>query len=283
MTKSAAQELKTNTPITSRDSAELLDQTYKSQEPSKNKVTSNKRLSEPTGNYRVDYDTLLGSQLPSPQYGILGELSGRKIALDLNQTHTISLFGVQGAGKSYTLGSIIEMACLSIPKINHLPSPLATVVFHYSPTQDYKPEFTSMNQPNTEEKQLEALCNRYGAKTSALQDILILTPASKVEARKAEYPDIEVKPIAFASSELKVGHWKFLMGAIGSQSMYMRQLNLIMKKLRGNLTLEALQEAIKTSNLSEHLKDLAIARLEFAAEYIDDCSLLTETIYPDRH
>ena len=73
---------------------------------------------------------------------------GRTIALDLNQTHTISLFGVQGGGKSYTLGSIIEMASLVLPGINQLPQPLATVVFHYSQTQDYKPEFTSMNRPN---------------------------------------------------------------------------------------------------------------------------------------
>ena len=33
---------------------------------------------------------------PSPQFGLLGEALGRKVALDLNQTHTISLFGVQG-------------------------------------------------------------------------------------------------------------------------------------------------------------------------------------------
>lgn len=40
----------------------------------------------------------------------------RKVALDLNQTHTISLFGVQGGGKSYTLGSVAEMASLADPQ-----------------------------------------------------------------------------------------------------------------------------------------------------------------------
>ena len=69
-------------------------------------------------------------------------MSGRKVAIDLNQTHTISLFGVQGGGKSYTLGTIAEMASLLIPHINVLPQPLATVIFHYSPTKDYQPEFT---------------------------------------------------------------------------------------------------------------------------------------------
>jgi len=40
-------------------------------------------------------------------------------------------------GKSYTLGSIIEAATLPTPPVNELPQPLATIVFHYSPTLDY--------------------------------------------------------------------------------------------------------------------------------------------------
>src|SRR5262245_3827795 len=79
------------------------------------------------------YDILLGTPQASPQYGILGEVSGRKVALDLNETHTISLFGVQGGGKSYTLGTIAEMASLAIPHINTLPRPLATIIFHIQP------------------------------------------------------------------------------------------------------------------------------------------------------
>ena len=89
-------------------------------------------------------DAVLGVTGASPQYGVFGQTSGRKVALDLNQTHTISLFGVQGGGKSYTLGSIIEMACMSVKGVNRLPHPLAGVIFHYSATLDYQPEFTSM-------------------------------------------------------------------------------------------------------------------------------------------
>jgi hypothetical protein len=225
---------------------------------------------------------ILGVQGTTPQYGILGEMSGRKIALDLNQTHTISLFGVQGGGKSYTLGSMIEMACLAIPHINVLPSPLATVVFHYSPTEDSKPEFTSMVNPNSEADQLELLRERYGAQPHALRDVVILTPAAKLDVRRAEYPNVEVLPMAFAASELKATHWKFLMGAVGSQSMYLRQVNLIMRKLRENLTLEGLRHEIENSALSDHLKDLANTRLQFAAEYIDDSRRLSDVIWPGR-
>src|SRR5262249_24419204 len=99
------------------------------------------------------YDILLGATQASPQLGLIGEASGRKVGLDLNQTHTISLFGVQGGGKSYTLGSIVEMACMSIPGVNVLPRPLAAVIFHYSSTLDYRPEFTSMVTANTDEAQ----------------------------------------------------------------------------------------------------------------------------------
>jgi DNA phosphorothioation-dependent restriction protein DptH len=237
---------------------------------------------EPVPQAEVSYDIMLGVNGDSPQYGLLGEVSGRKIALDLNHTHTISLFGVQGGGKSYTLGTVIEMASMPLQHINVLPSPLATVIFHYSPTQDYAPEFTSMINANSVDEEIRILRERYKANPEALKDVLILTPANKVDDRRAEYPDIEVKPIAFSASELKAAHWKFLMGAIGSQSMYMRQINLIMRGLRDNLTLDALRAGIDNSGLSDHLKELAQTRLLFASEYVDDNQRLQDLIRPGR-
>ena len=239
-------------------------------------------VSESALHEEVKYDVMLGVNGDSPQYGLLGEVSGRKIALDLNHTHTISLFGVQGGGKSYTLGTVIEMASMPLPHINVLPSPLATVIFHYSPTQDYAPEFTSMINANSVGEEIRVLRERYKANPDALKDVLVLTPANKVNDRQAEYPDIEVKPIAFSASELKAAHWKFLMGAIGSQSMYMRQINLIMRGLRDNLTLDALRTGIGNSGLTDHLKELAQTRLLFASEYIDDGQRLQDLIRPGR-
>ena len=64
---------------------------------------------------------------------------------------------MQGGGKSYTLGSIIEAATLPAPPVNQLPSPLATIVFHYSQTLDYAPEFTSMIAPNSDPSQIANL------------------------------------------------------------------------------------------------------------------------------
>ncbi len=230
----------------------------------------------------LKYDVLLGASKPSPQFGLLGEYSGRKLAIDLNQTHTISLFGVQGGGKSYTLGTIVEMASLSIPNINTLPQPLATVIFHYSQTMDYKPEFTSMVSANTEEAQLATLRQRYGAEPKALSDVILLVPADKLEERRAEYPGVAVHPIQFAASELQASHWRFLMGAVGNQATYIRQLGRVMRSMRDNLTLEGIRQGIDQSRMPDNLKDLARMRLELAEEYIDDQTHLGGLVRPGR-
>jgi len=228
------------------------------------------------------YDVLLGVTSTSPQYGLLGEVSGRRVALDLNQTHTISLFGVQGGGKSYTLGSVAEMASLPIEGINRLPQPLATVIFHYSPTMDYAPEFTSMVEANSDAAQIALLRETYGADPKALSDVILLVPSDKLEARRQDYPGIEVLPLRFAAAELQASHWRFLLGAVGSQATYIRQLNMIMKQLRDDLSLDNLRHGIADSRMPDHIKELAYGRLELAQEFIDDSTNLGQAIRPGR-
>ncbi|MFI9463272.1 methylation-associated defense system ATP-binding protein MAD8 [Streptomyces xiamenensis] len=225
-------------------------------------------------------DIYLGVTRPSPQHGVLGDVAGRIVSLDLYETHTISLFGVQGGGKSYTLGSIIEAASLPSPPVNALPHPLATVVFHYS--KDYAPEFTSMVHPNDDRAQLAALKERYGAEPQALTDVLLLTPEAKVDERRAEFPGIEVRPLAFSSSELKAEHWTFLLGAVGNRSTYIKQIAKAIRKHRNNLTLDTIRGELSGSRMPDHIKVLAEGRLELAAEYIDDNIRLTSLIRPGR-
>ncbi len=228
------------------------------------------------------HDVMLGVTGSSPQYGLLGEVAGRTVAIDLNQTHTISLFGVQGGGKSYTLGTVVEMASLPIAGINCLPQPLASVIFHYSPTMDYAPEFTSMVGANSDAEQVAALRHRYGAEPKALSDVVMLVPEDKLAERRAEYPAIAVHPLKFAAAELQASHWRFLMGAVGNQATYIRQLNRIMKQLREDLTLDGIRREIDESRMPDHIKELAHGRLEFAEDFIDDTTNLGQLLRPGR-
>jgi hypothetical protein len=279
-TKSTSATTKNESPATALDEKQVDELQPQSSNALASESSHVKGRTQQPGPTNVAYDVVLGVTSPSPQYGLIGDVAGRKVALDLNHTHTISLFGVQGGGKSYTLGSIVEMSAMRIPGLNCIPQPLATVIFHYSQTMDYAPEFTSMVRANNDEKAIAALRDAYGVEPQSLKDVILLVPADKLIERKNEYPELEVQPLKFASSELQTGHWRFLMGAVGNQATYIRQLNRIIKSLRGELSLQALRQGIDESGLSDHLKELARLRLDLAAEYIDDRVRIGSLIRP---
>ena len=230
-------------------------------------------------------DVIIGKNGDSPQYGILGKMTsnGRVIGMDLNECNTISLFGVQGAGKSYTIGSITEMVLRQFSKVNKLPAPMASVIFHYSDSMDYAPEFTSMVYSNDEVGQLAKLKAEYGAEPGNINDVILLAPESQVEARKAEYPDIDVHTIGFDSSELSVKDWMFLLGAMGNDSTYIKELKQIMKSCRHDMSLVNIRNGVANSeHMSSSQRSLAEQKLEFAEEYITDGNKLQQYLKPGR-
>ncbi|MGI8552043.1 MAG: hypothetical protein ACR2PL_14845, partial [Dehalococcoidia bacterium] len=231
-----------------------------------------------------EFSVLLGDTRPTPQFGLLGAMSTepwRRVALDVNGCNTISVFGVQGSGKSYTVGAIIEIATRALPGLNRLPRPLGSVVFHYHQTQDYPPEFVSMSEPNDDLSQVEALKD-WGAVPTGVQDLLVLTTADLLEERRQEFSGVRIEPISFSSSELTVADWRFLMGATGSDALYLKLINEIMRKARADLTLAAIQAGIASAPLSDAQRTLAETRLEFAARFIDDSRSLRSLLRPGR-
>jgi DNA phosphorothioation-dependent restriction protein DptH len=233
---------------------------------------------------KPNYDIIVGKSSESPQYGILGKsVLNKKIALDLSETNTISLFGVQGGGKSYTIGTISEMVLKQFPNVNILPSPLAGVIFHYSESMDYEPEFTSMIYSNDNRTELQKLKDEYGAEPGSIKDVVLLTPKDKIEERQLEYPSIDIRPISFNSMELNVQDWMFLLGAVGNDSTYIKQLKSLMREQRKNITMEGLSESVEASELlSNGQKALARQKLSFAREYIDDSTYIKDILKPGR-
>ncbi|MCW3084040.1 MAG: hypothetical protein JWP12_1406 [Bacteroidetes bacterium] len=231
-----------------------------------------------------EYEIVIGKTSDSVQYGILGKtVQGKAVAIDANETNTISLFGVQGGGKSYTIGTMTEMMLKQFGNINKLPAPLSGVIFHYSETMDYSPEATSMIYPNDQEKEIALLKAKYGAVPDSLDDVIILTPSDKVEERKKQYPSIEVKKISFNSKDLNVQDWMFLLGAVGNDATYIRQLKAIMREIRNNITIDELRTRVEDSALlTNSQRALALQRLSFAAQYVDDNFWLKDCLKPGR-
>jgi DNA helicase HerA-like ATPase len=72
------------------------------------------------------------------------------------------------------------------------------------------------------------------------------------------------------------------MGAVGSQAVYIRQINMIMRSLRGKLSVEGLLHGIESSGLPPHLKDLAKMRLNLAEQYLDESGNVGALVRPGR-
>ena len=231
-----------------------------------------------------DYDIIIGKNSESLQYGILGKtIQGKKIAIDASETNTISLFGVQGGGKSYTIGTITEMMLKQYNQVNLLPAPLSGVIFHYSESMDYEPEFTSMIYINEQEREIALLKQHYGAMPDKLEDVILLTPTDKLEDRKRDFPSIQVYPISFNSNELSVQDWMFLLGAVGNDATYVRQLKALMRENRNNLSINGLIQSVNDSLLlSNAQRSLALQRLNFASQYINDKDFLNDKLKPGR-
>ena len=231
------------------------------------------------------YDVIIGKNEDAVQYGILGKAISNKrtIGIALDGCDTISLFGVQGAGKSYTIGSVVEMVLKQFSNVNKLPYPMAGVIFHYSDSPDYAPEFTSMVYPNDAAGQLAKLKAEYGAEAHSVKDVLLLAPEAQVETRKEEYPDLEVASIGFDSTELSVKDWMFLLGATGNDSTYVKELKRIMKGCRHDMSFVNIKAGVESSPfLSNSQKNLAMHKLTFAEEYITDGVKLQEYLHPGR-
>lgn len=227
-------------------------------------------------------DALVGANEMTPQYGVLGRSGSGAVAIDLTGCNTISLFGVQGFGKSYTLGVIAEMATTPVDGVNMLPSPLATVIFHYHKSDAYAPEMATAVAPNDKPREVEQLLAEYAARPTGLRDVVLLSPEGRVADRRAEFPGLEVQPIKFASGELGAEGWKFLLGATGSDALYMRQLVAIMRKYRQGLTLGDFRKEIEAADLSPNVRRLAEDRLNLAAPYVDDAARLADLLRPGR-
>jgi hypothetical protein len=233
---------------------------------------------------RLDEVLLLGSTETSPQFGIIGKLRGldTPVALDLDGTNTICVFGAPGYGKSYTVGAMLEAALVREPALNRLPRPLAAVVFHYQDDQSYRPEFASMGEPNDDLSEVDVLRRDYGATPEGLRDVRVLVPEALLDERRAEYPHLSVEPLRLASQEIGLNDWQLLMGLTGGDQMYARAMNRLFGTIRDNVTIDRLQQAVATSSLTQTQKSLASQRIDFAASYVGDATPVSEHLLAGR-
>lgn len=227
---------------------------------------------------------LLGIAARSRQFGIVASLAdtGEKLAIDLDGTNVVSVFGVQGSGKSYTVGTIIEAALLPDPHLNRLPSPLAAIVFHYSSDQSYAPEYASMANPNDDPEAAAQLTAIYGAHPRGLSDVALLVPDAVRDRRAEEFVGLPVHRLMLAPGELTLNDWKLLMGIEGGDQMYSKAMTTILRRIRGEITLESLKSEVEKSSMTATQKNIALTRLTFTEAFVSDEGGVSNYVVPGR-
>lgn len=234
------------------------------------------------------HDHLIGSmEKLADSFGVVAETipdsenrDTVRLALSLDFENTILVWGGMGSGKSYLLGTIMEMLSRVFPNINCLHVPMASISIHFSDSEDQAPEWASMIEPNTVAKEIAPLRETYQAEPAGLVDQILVCTEDMVEQRKLEYPKHKVVPLLFAPGELPARSWFTLMGAVGDKTPYVQQIGLILKKHRKHVTTDIIRDEVKASTLSEIDKNLALLNLSVAEQFISDKTSFLDIIKP---
>lgn len=240
----------------------------------------------------LDYQMVLGSEdMNEIQVGILGMLSRvekrseqRVVAMNLLAPQCISIVGQPGGGKSYTLGVLQESSTTPCPYLARVPAPRCVIQIHYADNDSHKPEFLTSVHPNSNPKELDLLKRAYpkGVPTG-IADVMMLAAPDMVERRRKEFPGVNIQPLTLNLLELSGSQWKYLMGAVGDQSIPVRVVKNIIRDLDmrsdltagvNHLTLQNIANAIDNSedgkllNIAE--RKMAKIRLAIASRFIDE-------------
>ena len=263
--------------------AEALAESGESGESGERGVGTEQPEEEAGGPAPEDVD-IIGTAPTAAQFGIIGSLANndRAVAIDLDGTNVISVFGVQGSGKSYTVGTVLEAALVSSSPLNRLPRPLGGIVFHYSTDLTYAPEFATMSAQNDDTAALDALAEKFGAPPAAIEDVVLLVPEDLLQTRQEEFPNLTVEPLVLGPDELSLNDWRLLMGLEGGEQMYARSMNNLFRRLRNDVSIESLRESVTESAMSQNQKNLAKTRIDFAATFVRDGGGVAHHVRPGR-
>jgi hypothetical protein len=226
---------------------------------------------------------LIGHASSTSQFAVIGShhSTGAPVALDMGGTNVITVFGVQGSGKSYTLGSLVEGGLIHVPALGPLPKPLATVVFHYSADATYRSEFATLAQPTQDPIAVEWL-REHGATPTAVDEVVVLVSERQLDRRRIEYSGLRVEPLGLSASELTLADWKLLMGIEGGKQMYAKELALVLRDLQADFTADQLKERIEQTDLPKQQKSIAKARVRFVEEYLRTDGNVRDWLKPGR-
>ncbi|KAI8897825.1 hypothetical protein BC833DRAFT_592184 [Globomyces pollinis-pini] len=162
------------------------------------------------------------------QYGFLAQTEdNQKIYMNTAAPFCLVAVGVQGAGKSHSVATIIENCMLSVPNHIHRQQPTSTLVFHYD--QD----LANMCEAVTLTSRRPGIPNSI----SPVSHMSVLVSPSFYIQRKAYYdsiPNCTVYPLLFKWKELNASQIKAIMRVDVGENipLYMSSILTMLRRLQ---------------------------------------------------
>eukprot|EP00960_Hanusia_phi_P069584 767127-Hanusia_phi.AAC.3 len=219
------------------------------------------------------------------EYALLGsraDSQGRRkpVYLNTSEPFCMAAVGVQGGGKSHTVGCILESCLLQFPssKVVHLDKPMTTMVLHYDTNPDAKVEATGLMSPNTVLEQMLHTNSKDGAPCQLdLTKVVVLTSPCYFKQRQQYYGrGVTVKPLLFKWSRLTSDHVKRIMKVKEEDNqLYVSVMTDILRQYQRNnstMSLDALiQQIQKQCNLTTQTGPLA-QRIQLLQSIVQESS-----------
>lgn len=182
----------------------------------------------------------------SNQYGLLGtDEDGTPIFQNTSSPFCVVAVGIQGAGKSHSLATIIENCHLDLNPAIKAERPCSTLVFHYDSDQSNFCQSATLSMGQVID----------GYRFPSVQRLIILVSPSFYYQRKAFYqqwPNCSVRPLLFRWKDMSASVIKSLMRVQLDKEppLYMGALLDLLRKLQKKNTFPTFQ------SFKDHLKTL---------------------------
>ena len=205
----------------------------------------------------LDWDAAIAASGPD-DFGLFGtRLSTgtnneeRLVALNVTEPFCLLAVGVQGSGKSHTIGAVIENCVMrGPPDMGCLGSPMPVLVLHYDDSPEILCECATLVSPSKRmedhakeqlsklsEEEYEAVMSKDSAEVPALsaaKRVVVIVSPSFYKQKQAVYesmPRTTIRPLLFTWDELSAAQIKVLMGIKdGDSQLYMKKLLSVLRE-----------------------------------------------------
>jgi hypothetical protein len=181
------------------------------------------------------------------EFGLMGEIpGGRSVYLNTHEPFCLVTVGVQGAGKSHTLGVVLENCLIPFPSVVALSAPMTTMILHYDANPLTPCEAIGLCASSSSFQSTFG----YDAPHLLSHNVAVLVSASYYTQRRAMYASTHVNcrvvPLLFSWQSLTASQLKLLMRIDESDGqLYVSQMLDLLRRFQRLGRLPAFNEFMR--------------------------------------